>query len=96
MKIKVRYAQNGFIIEVKGEKPQVSELKDDESDANGVANLFWKMMDRLDCGGEYDEERVEVRLVHGSDWECKMDVCQVCEDSNRPKKSDSKDTFHCG
>lgn len=88
MKITIVPARNGATVTVDHEDEDSTPIRDvfafDSEDEHigldGLVHMLYQIADELGSqGSKYSKERVEVRLVHGEDYECPLG-CNICKE----------------
>lgn len=74
-KIKLKPAQNGYIVEIYGEK---YVFKDGE-----IKDMLYHIRDMISAGGSrYSKRRIYITIAHGDKYECSDKDCVLCRRLN--------------
>lgn len=79
-KITIERVDNGLVVDNCGTK-HVFECEGDfgEDRMVGVRNALYTILESLGYyGSKHDKERVEVRIVHGENFDCTEPDCDIC------------------
>lgn len=82
MKIEIQRADNGGTVVVDyddTEPKQTMVYQFDEDSLGGLRDLLWDLAETLDKPRtKRDQYRIDVRVIHGSDYECSEKGCEIC------------------
>lgn len=79
MRITIETTDNGAVVKWREEGSYMLSFKFDEDDQNDLVRLHYTINELVNgYGGKYDKQRVEIKVVHGSGYECKDNKCTIC------------------
>ena len=88
MKIVIIPVVNGALMEIdleeKGEvvRREIFEYERDdmeEASLSGLCRLLWGVLEHLgEEGSDHDRLRVGIVMCHGSEYECREKMCEIC------------------
>lgn len=52
----------------------------EENDLMGLRDLLYRIAETIgEIGSKYSPQRIQVRVVHGTDYTCEKKACEICQ-----------------